>query len=158
MGLAAAERPMHYANMTKTSRLALLVTVAAALAGCTATISETGPMGPPGAAGPAGPQGPANMAPQRLAMVRATADLTVPGDVDVVVADTAKIVVRLPSARDAGSGRVITVRANADDVRAGTTGNDLIDTVRFMEFEAGEMATFISDGESRWVVISASDL
>jgi hypothetical protein len=91
-------------------------------------------------------------------MVRVTADYAVPANVDIVVADTAKILIRLPAARDAGSGRIITVRANADDVRAGTTGNDLIDKVRFMEFEAGEMATFASDGESRWVVISASDL
>lgn len=149
---------MHDAIMTKTSRITLLAGLAVALAGCTASITETGPMGPPGAAGPQGPQGPANTAPQRLAMVRVTADFTVPGNVDVVVADTPKIVVRLPGAREAGSGRVITVRANADDVRAGTTGNDLIDTVRFMEFEAGEMATFISDGDSRWVVMSASDL
>jgi hypothetical protein len=140
------------------SRITLTCIAALSLSACVASVGGTGPMGPPGETGPAGPAGPPNSAPQRLALVRVTADYTVAANVDVVVADTAKIVVRLPSARDAGSGRVITVRANADDVRAGTTGNDLIDTVRFMEFEAGEMATFISDGESRWVVISASDL
>jgi hypothetical protein len=140
------------------SRFALLCATALALSACVGSVGGAGPQGPAGPAGAAGPQGPANTAPQRLAMVRVTADYAVPGEVDVVVADAAKIVVRLPAARDAGSGRVITVRANADDVRAGTTGNDLIDSVRFMEFEAGEMATFISDGDSRWVVISASDL
>lgn len=140
------------------SRIALLSVTTLGLSACVASVGGTGPMGPPGEAGPAGPQGPANTAPQRLAMIRVTADYSVPANVDVVVADTAKILIRLPAARDAGSGRVITVRANADDVRAGTSGNDLIDTVRFMEFEAGEMATFASDGESRWVVISASDL
>jgi hypothetical protein len=140
------------------SRFALLSVTTLGLSACVASVGGTGPMGPPGEAGPAGPQGPANTAPQRLAMVRVTADYSVPANVDVVVADTAKILIRLPSAREAGSGRVITVRANADDVRAGTTGNDLIDSVRFMEFEAGEMATFISDGDRRWVVMSASDL
>jgi hypothetical protein len=140
------------------SRIALLSVTTLGLSACVASVGGTGPMGPPGEAGPAGPQGPANTAPQRLAMIRVTADYSVPANIDVVVADTAKILIRLPAARDAGSGRVITVRANADDVRAGTSGNDLIDTVRFMEFEAGEMATFASDGESRWVVISASDL
>jgi hypothetical protein len=140
------------------SRIALTCIAALLLSACVASVGGTGPRGPPGETGPAGPAGPPNSAPQRLALVRVTADYTVAANVDVVVADTAKIVVRLPSARDAGSGRVITVRANADDVRAGTTGNDLIDTVRFMEFEAGEMATVVSDGESRWVVISASDL
>lgn len=140
------------------SRVTLLSVASLGLSACVASVGGTGPMGPPGEIGPPGPAGPANSAPQRLALVRVTADYSVPANVDVVVADTAKIVVRLPSASDAGSGRVITVRANADDVRAGTTGNDLIDTVRFMEFEAGEMATFISDGNSRWVVMSASDL
>jgi hypothetical protein len=140
------------------SRLSLLAIATVGLSACVASVGGTGPMGPPGEAGPAGPPGPTNAAPQRLAMVRVTADYTVAGNVDIIVADAAKIVVRLPAARDAGSGRVITVRANADDVRAGTSGNDLIDTVRFMDFEAGEMATFASDGESRWIVISASDL
>jgi hypothetical protein len=140
------------------SRASLLAVTTLGLSACVASVGGTGPMGPPGEVGPPGPAGPPNSAPQRLALVRVTSDYTVAANVDVVVADTAKIVVRLPSARDAGSGRVITVRANADDVRAGTTGNDLIDSVRFMEFEAGEMATFISDGNNRWIVMSASDL
>jgi hypothetical protein len=140
------------------SRFALLAVTTLSLTGCVASVGGTGPMGPPGEAGPAGPPGPTNAAPQRLSMLRATVDLTVPATIDVVVAETAKIVIRLPAARDAGPGRVITVRAMADDVRAGTTGNDLIDNVRFMEFEAGEMASFLSDGNNRWIVISASDL
>jgi hypothetical protein len=142
-----------------------LSSVAAALllSGCIASIGDAGPAGPPGppgATGPAGPIGPTNAAPQRLAIQRITASMTVPDAVDVVIADSADpISVALPRATDAGPGRTITVRAlGRGRVQLRASAGDMIDRAAAFALDSDEMVTVISDGASRWTIIASSDL
>ena len=137
-----------------------------ALSGCSASIGGRGPIGPqgspgvaglPGSAGPAGPQGPVNAGPQLQKMLRTAVDITVPGDIDVVVTDGAAVSVRLPPAAT-GSGRTITIRAFGGRARVVAANADLIDSGASHALDRGEMITMISDGDRRWVIIGSSDL
>ena len=137
-----------------------------ALSGCAASIGGRGPIGPqgspgvaglPGSAGPAGPQGPVNAGPQLQKMLRTAVDITVPGDIDVVVTDGAAVSVRLPPAAT-GSGSTITIRAVGGRARVVAANADLIDSGASHALDRGEMITMISDGDRRWVIIGSSDL
>ncbi len=137
-----------------------------ALSGCAASIGGRGPTGlqgaagiagQPGPAGPAGPQGPVNAGPQLQKMLRSAVDITVPGDIDVVVTDGAAVSVRLPPAV-AGNGRTITIRAFGGRARVVAANADLIDSSASHALDRGEMITVISDGDRRWVIIGSSDL
>lgn len=127
------------------------------LSGCVGAVGPAGPAGPPGVAGPPGPTGPANRAPQRLAVLRATTSMTVPGDIDVVISQGA-ITITLPRAAEAGPGRTITVRAQGGATRIVVAAGDRIDAADNFGLDADEMATVISDGGNRWTIISSSDL
>jgi hypothetical protein len=140
------------------NRTVALVALALVLPGCVASIGDRGPEGPPGPIGPAGPAGPTNSAPQRLAMMRATADYLVGETDDVVIADGANLAITLPAARAAGPGRTITVRAINGKARLVAAAGDSIDAATSFALDRDEMVTVISDGGSRWTVIAASDL
>jgi hypothetical protein len=139
------------------------VAAALLLSGCVTSIGAAGPEGPPGPAGaigPAGPTGPTNTAPQRLALLRVTASITVPDTVDVIIVESADpVTVTLPRAVDGGPGRTITVRAlgrGRVQLRAGP--GELIDRAAAFALDADEMVTVISDGANRWTIIASSDL
>lgn len=143
----------------------VLLSVAAALllSGCVASIGAAGPEGPPGptgAIGPAGAMGPTNNAPQRLAVQRVTASMTVPDAVDIIIAESADpVTVTLPRAVDAGLGRTITVRAlGRGRVQLRASPGELIDRAAAFALDADEMVTVISDGAGRWTIIASSDL
>lgn len=139
-------------------RIPLLVSILAfTLSGCAASIGPPGPMGPPGSPGPAGPMGPMNAGPQRLTLLRSPVDVTVPDDIDVIVTEGAAVTVTLPPA-SLGRGRTVTVRAFAGTARIAANGTDLIDTAAAHELDRGEMATLVSDGDRRWIIIASSDL
>jgi hypothetical protein len=138
--------------------LLLAVPALVLVSGCAASIGGPGPQGVAGPPGPAGPPGAPNRAPHRLALLRTTANITVPDDIDVVVTDGAGITVTLPTAVVAGQGRTITVRAMAGPARIMATGGDQIDTSAVLGLDKAEMVTVISDGTSRWLIIASSDL
>jgi hypothetical protein len=136
------------------------------LAGCTATIGNEGPPGPPGLAGPAGAPGPAGPpGPRGAQRARATfvsdndpASFTVDDDTDVIVSqrrDALSVV--LPRALQAG--RLITVRAaGRGTVLVQTLAGDQIENRSNLVLPPGEMATMIANGQTRWVIISTSDI
>jgi hypothetical protein len=140
------------------NRTVAIIALALLLPGCVASIGDRGPEGPPGPIGPAGPTGPPNSAPQRLAMTRATADYLVGDADDVVIADGASLAITLPAARAAGPGRTITVRASNGKARLIAGAGDSIDAATSFALDRDEMVTVISDGGSRWTIISSSDL
>ncbi len=134
------------------------------LSGCAASIGAPGPIGPPGVPGPPGsaglpgPPGPANAGPLRLKMMRTSSSITVPADVDVVIADAGSQIITLPLARDAAPGRTITIRAVGGQARINASGNDRIESTTNVIVDRGEMITIIADGDRNWVIIASSDL
>lgn len=131
------------------------------LPACVASIGSAGPegpIGPPGPAGAQGPAGPANRAPQQLAVLRTTTDLLVVDSVDVVIAEGSNLAVSLPPARQAGSGRTITVRAVGGKTRLLVAQGDRIEAGVLLAIDRDEMVTVISDGGNQWTIIASSDL
>jgi hypothetical protein len=126
--------------------------------GATGPIGPVGPLGPQGPAGPVGPA--AGTGPFRLRIEIGNGRIQLNEKLDVFVANKPSEVI-LPLAKDeatgGGKGRVFTIRDLNTRVTVvpqdGDTLPDAPNLTRF-DFSENRAFTFISDGDSRWIIIA----
>lgn len=152
------------AMMRGTIRRWMVAATAVLVAGCDAQPGPRGPAGPPGPVGPAGPPGPAAVAPAppsapvasptRLRLVIADGDVMLDDSADLVVGNSASLVVTLPKASTAGAGRVYELVNPRGRMIVAAANGDAIGFGPSLALATGQSATLVSDGQRGWIRLS----